>query len=233
MADVLILVRHGQSEANARGLMCGRTDHPLTATGRRQAERLALGLPRPVRLVSSPLDRARHTAEIIGRSSGLGPGDIETDPRWIEMDYGDLDGHPQCALDGDGWATWRDDPDHVPAGGESVAEVGRRVRSACADLAAEAARHDVVVVSHVSPIKAAIAWALGVGDEVAWRMFVVDAAVCRIDTAGAAPRLLAFNDAGPYAVGSWEPGAAPEAGSAAASVPEPVGPAAPRETGRA
>ena len=225
MANVLILVRHGQSEANARGLMCGRTDHPLTATGRRQAERLALGLPRPTRLVSSPLDRARGTAEIIGRAAGLGPGDIETDARWIEMDYGDLDGHPQCALDGDGWATWRDDPHHVPAGGESVAEVGRRVRSACADLAAEAARHDVVVVSHVSPIKAAIAWALGVGDEVAWRMFVVDAAVCRIDTSGPAPRLLAFNDAGPYAVGSWEPGEE--------SVAEPVGSAAPRETGRA
>ena len=46
----------------------------------------------------------------------------------------------------------------------------------------------------MSPIKAAIAWALGVGDEVAWRMWVADAAVCRVDTSGSAPRLLAFND---------------------------------------
>jgi hypothetical protein len=50
-----------------------------------------------------------------------------------------------------------------------------------------------VVVSHVSPIKAAITWALGVGDEVGWRMFLADAAVCKIDTSGPAPLLLAFN----------------------------------------
>src|SRR5205085_595599 len=82
-------------------------------------------------------------------------------------------------------------PAHVPAGGESLAAVGTRVRAACRELAGAAADGDVVVVSHVSPIKAAIAWALGVGDEVAWRMWVADAAVCRIDTAGPAPRLLA------------------------------------------
>ena len=219
MAPVLILVRHGQTEANARGLMCGRSDHPLTESGRRQAECLAVGLPRPSRLISSPLDRARHTAEVIGRAAGLGPGDVEIDARWIEMDYGDLDGHPQGVLDRAAWTAWRDDPHHVPAGGESVADVGRRIRAACEELAAQAARSDVVVVSHVSPIKAAIAWALGVGDEVVWRMFLVDAAVCRIDTAGPAPRLLAFNDAGPYAVGSWE--------SSEESVGEPV------DTGRA
>jgi hypothetical protein len=52
----------------------------------------------------------------------------------------------------------------------------------------------VVVVSHVSPIKAAVTWALGVGDEVGWRMFLGDAAICRIDTSGRVPLLLAFND---------------------------------------
>jgi len=52
----------------------------------------------------------------------------------------------------------------------------------------------VVVVSHVSPIKAAVTWALGVGDEVGWRMFLGDAAVCRIDTKGRVPVLLAFSN---------------------------------------
>jgi broad specificity phosphatase PhoE len=73
--------------------------------------------------------------------------------------------------------------------------VGRRVREACEALAADAAHRDVVVVSHVSPIKAAVAWAMGVGDEVAWRMFLSDAGVSRIDTSGHTPLLLAFNDA--------------------------------------
>src|SRR5918997_4957404 len=105
------------------------------------------------------------------------------------MDYGDLDGRPATALDERSWRTWRQDPDFVPAGGESLAAVCTRVREACVELADDAARGDVVVVSHVSPIKAAVTWALGGGDEVGWRMFLADAAVCRIDTSGPAPLL--------------------------------------------
>jgi broad specificity phosphatase PhoE len=110
------------------------------------------------------------------------------------MDYGELDGQPATALPEQTWRTWWQDPHFVPAGGESVAAVGARVREACAELASDAACGDVVVVSHVSPIKAALAWALGVGDEVAWRMYLVDAAVCRVDTSGPLPLLLAFNE---------------------------------------
>jgi broad specificity phosphatase PhoE len=184
---MLILVRHGQTQANRHGLMLGRADPPLCDAGLEQAAVLARGLPRPARLVCSPLIRARQTAACFGVP-------VEIDDRWIEMDYGRLDGCAASELDAAGWQAWRDDPHHVPAGGESVAAVGERVRDACADLVADAAAADVVVVSHVSPIKAAIAWALGVGDEVAWRMWVEDAAVCRIDTSGSTPRLLAFND---------------------------------------
>ena len=191
MSGVLILVRHGQTGANERGLLLGRADEPLCPGGREQAEALARALPAPSRLISSPLGRARQTADAIAAPSGAS---VEVDERWVEMDYGALDGRPASALDADGWRAWRADPAHVPAGGESVAEVGARVRAACRELAGAAADGDVVVVSHVSPIKAAIAWALGVGDEVAWRMWVADAAVCRIDTSGSVPRLLAFND---------------------------------------
>ncbi len=199
---MLILVRHGQTAANARGLLLGRADPPLTEIGYRQARALAEALPRAARIVSSPLMRARQTAAVLaGAALGVpdAPDDtaVEVDPRWIEMDYGDLDGRPATALGEHAWRAWRQDPDFVPAGGESVAAVCTRVRQACMELAADAARGDVVVVSHVSPIKAAVTWALGVGDEVAWRMFLADAAVCRIDTTGPVPLLLAFNDAGP------------------------------------
>ncbi|MDD7940886.1 histidine phosphatase family protein [Actinomycetospora lutea] len=195
---MLTLVRHGQSEANARGVMCGRSDPPLTETGRRQARALAAGLPRPTRLVSSPLARARETAALFGT-------EVECDARWTEMDYGDLDGQPMTALDRDGWRAWQSDPEHVPAGGESLVAVRARVAAACTELAAEAATGEVVVVSHVSPIKAAISWALGVGIEIAWRMYLVDAAVCRIDTSGSAPMLLAVNDEGPLHAGTVQP----------------------------
>jgi broad specificity phosphatase PhoE len=195
---VLILVRHGQTEANARGLLLGRADPPLTETGYRQARSLASALPRPARIVSSPLMRARQTAAVLAEGS-TGGTDVEVDPRWIEMDYGSLDCRPASALDAASWQAWRDDPDFVPADGESLASVGERVREACEALAGDAAAHDVIVVSHVSPIKAAVAWAMGVGDEVAWRMFLSDAAICRIDTSGSTPLLLAFNDACPAA----------------------------------
>lgn len=201
---MLILVRHGQTEANAQGLLLGRADPPLTEIGYQQARSLAAALPGPARIVSSPLMRARQTAAVIAACSP-GPPEVEIDPRWIEMDYGSLDCRPASALDTTSWRAWREDPDFVPAEGESLASVGRRVREACEELAADAARRDVMVVSHVSPIKAAVAWAMGVGDEVAWRMFLSDAAVCRIETDGPTPLLLAFNDACP-AAGIHPPG---------------------------
>ncbi|MGH3913301.1 MAG: histidine phosphatase family protein [Pseudonocardiaceae bacterium] len=199
---MLILVRHGQTAATARGLLLGRADPPLTETGYRQARALAATLPQAARILSSPLMRARQTAAVLAGAAAHVPAApeataVEVDPRWIEMDYGDLDGRPATVLGEQSWRTWRQDPDFVPAGGESVAAVCTRVRQACLELAEDAACGNVVVVSHVSPIKAAVTWALGVGDEVSWRMFVADAAVCRIDTTGPVPLLLAFNEAGP------------------------------------
>jgi broad specificity phosphatase PhoE len=89
---------------------------------------------------------------------------------------------------------WRADLDWAPPGGESHAALGERVRSACEDLIAEAAGSEVVVVTHVSPIKASLAWALGVGDEIAWRCFVEPASVLRIAVGPGGPTVRSFND---------------------------------------
>ena len=184
---MLILVRHGETEANARGLLLGRADPPLTPRGRQQASALATAIDRPHVVVSSPLRRARDTAAAFGC-------DVVVDERWVEMDYGRLDGSEASSVSEEMWRRWRPDPAFVPAGGEPLAAVGSRVRAACGALAVGAADRDVVVVSHVSPIKAAIAWALGVGDVVAWRMWLDDAAVCRIRTDGPTPMVVGFNE---------------------------------------
>lgn len=179
-------MRHGETAANADGLILGRADPPLTPLGRRQAAALAQALSTPARVVASPLRRAQETAAAFGLP-------VETDHRWIELDYGALDGVPAASVGEDVWEQWRADPTFVPAGGESLAALGERVRASCEELAPQASERDVVVVTHVSPIKAAVAWALGVGDEVAWRLFVEDAAVCRISVGPAGPRLHGFN----------------------------------------
>lgn len=189
---MLFLVRHGQTAANASRLLLGRDDPPLTPLGQRQADAIAAALPAPSRIISSPLRRATDTAAAFGRP-------VEVDERWIEMDYGDLDGRSIGSVTAEFWSRWRADPAFAPTGGESLAAVGERVRSACVELAEAAAEGDVVVVSHVSPIKAAIAWVLGAPDVVAWRMYVEDAAVARVKTEPPVPLLMSFNEVFPTA----------------------------------
>jgi broad specificity phosphatase PhoE len=187
---VLILMRHGQTSANAGGLLCGRADVPLTDLGARQAKALASAIGTPARVISSPLQRARDTAAAFGQP-------VEVDERWIELDYGALDLLPYGEVAPDVWANWRADCDYVPEGGESLTDLGRRVREACEELAQAAVTDDIVIVTHVSPIKAAIAWALRTGDDVAWRLYVRDASVHRILTGPPGPRLWAFNEVHP------------------------------------
>ncbi|HET6810728.1 MAG TPA: histidine phosphatase family protein [Acidimicrobiales bacterium] len=201
---MIILVRHGQTEANAAGLLQGRVDLPLTDLGRRQAEAAAGVVPPGARIVSSPLRRAVQTAEVLAAASAGDPEGsdrpeqaISVDDRWVELDYGQYDGRPIGDVPGEVWDRWRTDVDFAPPGGESLAECGRRVREACQDIAAAMRSPDapvVVVVSHVSPIKAAVAWALGVEDTTAWRMFLDVAGVCRLSIGPRGPSLHSFND---------------------------------------
>ncbi|HEC10404.1 MAG TPA: histidine phosphatase family protein [Acidimicrobiales bacterium] len=186
---MLILVRHGRTAANASGLLQGRLDNPLDAHGHRQARGLAQSLPVADRIVASPLLRARQTAEALASATG----EVDIDERWLELDYGEFDGRRFSDLPAGVWERWRDDPGFRPPGGETLAELRERVWAACDDLAEEAAAGDVVVVSHVSPIKAAVAWALGTREDLSWRMHLSTASVTRVDTGGGRVRLVEFN----------------------------------------
>jgi broad specificity phosphatase PhoE len=133
------------------------------------------------------LRRAQETA------AGFGVP-VETDDRWIELDYGEWDGTPLLDVPLETWAAWRADLSFRPPGGETLLELGERVRTACAELAEEATTDFIVVVSHVSPIKAGVVWALGVGDEVAWRLFVAPGSISRIEVRDGRPVLAGFNE---------------------------------------
>lgn len=185
---MLYLVRHGRTAENAARLLLGRMDVPLDELGCRQAAALA-GVPAlsgASRVVCSPLARAFDTAAVLGPP-------VTVDERWIEIDYGIYDGQEPSAA-ADLWTGWDADLEHRPPQGESLGDLGRRVRGACEELWEEAVAADVVVVSHVSPIKAAVAWALGLGDEAQWRMFLDVASVSVIGPGRRGATLRSFNE---------------------------------------
>jgi broad specificity phosphatase PhoE len=196
---VIVLLRHGRTEANARGLLLGRADPRLDDVGREQARAAAEVVAATAsvgRIVSSPLARCRATAEIVAGVVGEDvPVEVEIDERWIELDYGELDGTPLSEVPPATWAAWQGDVGWAPPGGESHTTLGKRVRAVCDELAgAPAGNGDVLVVSHVSPIKAAVAWALGVGDEVAWHLFLAPGSITRIAPRGTRHSLQSFNE---------------------------------------
>ena len=184
---MIILVRHGQTATNAEGRLLGRADPPLTELGERQAAAVAKAIGPVDRVISSPLARAQATAACFG-------ADIETDERWVEIDYGELENQPLAEVSREFWERWRADPSIAPEGGESLLAVGERVWAACEELSAAATTADIVVVSHVSPIKAAIAWALGGDHAMVWRMYLDVAAVSRIAIRDHGPVLVSYDE---------------------------------------
>ncbi len=116
----LWLVRHGETEWSANGRHTSRTDLDLTEAGIEAATSVAEKLAGTSfgRVLTSPLLRARRTAEL----AGFGSAEVVEDLR--EWDYGDDEGltTPQIREERPGWTVWRDGPE----GGETGAEVGRR-----------------------------------------------------------------------------------------------------------
>ncbi len=184
---MLIVVRHGRTEANRAGELLGRRDPSLDETGIAQAAAAAAALPVGCRVISSPLARCRETAAVIDP-------DHDVDERLIELNYGDLEGTPVADVPRATWDAWRADNAWKPPAGESHDELAARVWSLLDELAAPAATSDIVLVSHVSPIKAAMAWALGVPISISWRSFVAQASILRIATGGPTPSLRSFNE---------------------------------------
>src|SRR5690606_21509774 len=125
---VLIVVRHGRTAENAAGRLLGRPDVPLDELGPREAAARAPLAAGAHRVVTSPLRRARDTASALGLP-------VSVDERFVELDYGDLEGVPLAEVPAATWQRWTADVDWAPSGGESLRALGARVRAACEDLA--------------------------------------------------------------------------------------------------
>ena len=150
----LILLRHGQTDYNVAGRMQGHLDSVLTAVGHEQAAAAApvLAALGPDRVVSSDLQRAVDTAEVVGTACGLA---VKFDARLRETHLGEWQGCtvPEIDLDYPGAiATWRSDPTWAPPGGESRVDVVARSRPVVDELDAEFGDSDgsstVLLVAH-------------------------------------------------------------------------------------
>jgi broad specificity phosphatase PhoE len=191
---VIILIRHGQSTANADRLYVGRRDVALTDQGRAQALALRPTLSDVAEVWSSPLQRARETAR-------LALPDFEPIIReeFIELDHGTFDGVSLEEFPQAEWREFESNYHHRLGGGESLAEVDARVWGAL-DIELdnpESLLHDpdrhLAIVAHVSPIKSALAWALGVEGMVTWRTYLDNCSQTIIHTRRGRPRLIRFN----------------------------------------
>jgi broad specificity phosphatase PhoE len=190
---MISFVRHGETPLNREGRLQGRVDLELSEHGVDQAERVAARFAGSVitNVYSSPLRRAQQTAAAIAGVCGC---EVEVDDRLIELDYGEWDGRPLAEMRSMRATGWLTDPDFAPPGGESLVAVTTRVESFCRDrLTGRAGR--AVAVSHVSPIKAAVTWALGVGELATLRMQLGLASITTVGVrSDGSGYLVSFND---------------------------------------
>jgi broad specificity phosphatase PhoE len=141
MAQQLWLIRHGETEWSKSGAHTGRTDLPLTETGRENASAMGgfLAGRRFALVLTSPMERARETARLAGYGDAA-----EVDPNLCEWNYGDYEGRttPDIRKEIPDWSLW---VSGVP-NGEAIGQVAGRAQSVIAR--ALQADGDVALFAH-------------------------------------------------------------------------------------
>jgi probable phosphoglycerate mutase len=171
----LLLLRHGQTALSVERRYSGRGNPELTELGRQQAalaaKRLASRTPSDVSaVISSPLGRARETAESAATALGL---PVTVHDGLIETDFGEWEGltfREAAERDPELFKTWLGDTSVAPPGGESFDTVTERVLQARSEIVAGNESSTVLVVSHVTPIKVLLRSALDVGPSILYRL---------------------------------------------------------------
>ena len=158
LANRFSVMRHGQSKANAAGIIVScidndrRGDYGLTELGRRQALAAArsCGLPRDTVICSSDFSRARQTAEIV--QAHLGAADVAIAEALRERCFGEWEG----TVTGNYarvWAADETDPDHADGDVEPAAAVLDRTSALVMDLERRYSGRAILLVSHGDPLQ--------------------------------------------------------------------------------
>lgn len=198
----LYLVRHGNVAAEWSDRLYGGLDVPLGPDGERQSRRIASvldGLHLDA-VVSSGMERAEHTAELLRGPRGLPRRD---DPRLAEIDRGRWAGMDEAQVEAErpgGWsAFWRAGGVEPPPQGESLGDLAARVLPALQDLADEHCGGALAVVAHKWVLRVAVGSCLGLPWPELKRLEVPTSAMVVLDwpsgaqrRAGRLPVLVAF-----------------------------------------
>jgi broad specificity phosphatase PhoE len=158
----IFLARHGESDWNVEKRFQGHSDRPLTERGREQAHALAdlVGAEKIDAVYTSPLSRARETAEIVAARAGL---EAVALPELREVDTGNWSGLSRADVEArfpEGFARWRSGGSGWE-NGESYDEMAERVIGALRKIAEDHPDGRVLVISHGGPIRAIHAAAEG------------------------------------------------------------------------
>jgi broad specificity phosphatase PhoE len=139
----LLVIRHGETEWSRAGRHTGRSDIPLNDQGREEARGAARTLDgwNITRAYTSPLGRARETAELVAPVCG-----VDVDPDLVEWDYGIYEGRttPEIRDEEPAWSVFT----HPMKGGESIADVGVRVDRFLARVVREVESGNAAVFAH-------------------------------------------------------------------------------------
>ncbi|MGW4845777.1 bifunctional RNase H/acid phosphatase [Nocardia brasiliensis] len=169
----LLLLRHGQTELSVQRRYSGRGNPPLTELGREQAARAAKMLAAKgdiAAVLTSPLSRARDTAQAAADALDA---PLTVLDGLIETDFGDWEGLTfveAAQRDPELHARWLGDPSVPAPGGESFDQVRERVDAVRRDLVTQYPGTNLVVVSHVTPIKTLLQLALAAGPSLLYRL---------------------------------------------------------------
>ncbi len=194
-----LLLRHGQTVLSIEKRFSGTGDQPLTDVGRGQAAAAArrLAAAGASVVVTSPVRRARETAELVATAAGL---DLAVEEGLRETDFGDWEGYTFAEVRAkwprelDGWLA---DTGVAPPFGESFDDTATRVRQARDRVLATYGGRTVVLVSHVTPIKTLLRFALDAPPSALYRMHLDLACLSEVDWYADGPAVVRrLNDTG-------------------------------------
>ncbi|MFZ5908487.1 MAG: histidine phosphatase family protein [Chloroflexota bacterium] len=192
----LLLVRHGETEWNAQRRYQGQSDVPLSAIGRRQAERVAARLAgQKINAVyASDLSRAMQTAGIITGSLGL---DVVPEPRLRELKFGALEGltFDEAEAQFPGMiAAWLADFNQTPQGAETIGQFKARVAALLDDLRQKHDEQVVLLVGHGGSLSELVRHVLELSPEKRWYIEMENASLSEVLIADNFVSLKRLND---------------------------------------